>query len=96
MQSISRSSMPDWSVPAVSADDVAHHLAQITSPLHLQTAAVQALFAESTKTLQTKSLHSEIIWYLDPTSSVCPYASPRDTPVMFQLDFGGDQAVWYL
>ncbi|KAG6375133.1 hypothetical protein JVT61DRAFT_3338 [Boletus reticuloceps] len=42
----------------------------ITSPLHLQTAAVQALFASSTETMRTKTLHSEIIWNLNPTNNI--------------------------
>ncbi|KAN0097907.1 Kinase binding protein CGI-121 domain containing protein [Tylopilus felleus] len=42
----------------------------ITSPLHLQTAAVQALFADSAKTMRTKTLHSEIIWNLNPTNNI--------------------------
>ncbi|KAG9317016.1 hypothetical protein JVU11DRAFT_1198 [Chiua virens] len=43
---------------------------QITSPLHLQTAAMQALFAESGKTMRTKTVHSEIIWHLNPTNNI--------------------------
>ncbi|KAF8554973.1 CGI-121-domain-containing protein [Imleria badia] len=42
----------------------------ITSPLHLQTAAVQALFASSAKTMRTKTFHSEIIWNLNPTNNI--------------------------
>lgn len=43
---------------------------QITSTLHLQTAAVQALFAQSGESMRTKTLHSEIIWNLNPTNNV--------------------------
>ncbi|KAH0839516.1 hypothetical protein J3R83DRAFT_374 [Lanmaoa asiatica] len=42
----------------------------ITSPLHLQTAAVQALFAQSEETMRTKTLHSEIVWNLNPTNNI--------------------------
>ncbi|KAI9572472.1 kinase binding protein CGI-121-domain-containing protein [Boletus coccyginus] len=42
----------------------------ITSPLHLQTAAMQALFAQSAKTMRTKTPHSEIIWNLNPTNNI--------------------------
>lgn len=51
-------------------DGVLNGLGQITSPLHLQTAAVQALFASSAETMRTKTLHSEIIWNLNPTNNV--------------------------
>lgn len=60
---------------------------QITSSLHLQTAAVQALFAESEKTMRTRTFHSEVIWNLSPSNNVRDYVStPRNTRVMFLLD----------
>ncbi|KAH7888178.1 kinase binding protein CGI-121-domain-containing protein [Phlebopus sp. FC_14] len=42
----------------------------ITSPLHLQTAIYQALMAESQGGLRTKTIHSEIIWALNPTNNI--------------------------
>src|SRR5437879_3609846 len=43
---------------------------KITSPLHLQTAIYQALLSESQGSLRTKTIHSEIIWALNPTNNV--------------------------
>ncbi|KIJ19744.1 hypothetical protein PAXINDRAFT_125890, partial [Paxillus involutus ATCC 200175] len=42
----------------------------ITSPLHLQTAIYQALLSESQGLLRTKTIHSEIIWALNPTNNI--------------------------
>ncbi|KIM62255.1 hypothetical protein SCLCIDRAFT_840512 [Scleroderma citrinum Foug A] len=42
----------------------------ITSPLHLQTAIYQALLSESQGSLRTKTIHSEIIWALNPTNNI--------------------------
>ncbi|KAF9224445.1 CGI-121-domain-containing protein [Gyrodon lividus] len=42
----------------------------ITSPLHLQTAVYQALLSESQSLLRTKTIHSEIIWALNPTNNI--------------------------
>ncbi|KAL0949847.1 hypothetical protein HGRIS_009880 [Hohenbuehelia grisea] len=42
----------------------------ITSRLHLQTAIYQALLAEAQKTLRTKTVHSEILWVLNPTNNI--------------------------
>lgn len=53
---------------------------QITSPLHLQTAAMQALFAQSAKTMRTKTPHSEIIWNLNPTNNVRRSVPDRSIP----------------
>ncbi|TFK35038.1 kinase binding protein CGI-121-domain-containing protein [Crucibulum laeve] len=42
----------------------------ITSWLHLQTAICQAILAESQGSLRTKTIHSEILWVLNPTNSI--------------------------
>lgn len=44
---------------------------QITSKLHLETAIYQAILAgESQAGLRTKTVHSEILFYLNPTNNV--------------------------
>ncbi|KAF9236401.1 kinase binding protein CGI-121-domain-containing protein [Melanogaster broomeanus] len=42
----------------------------VTSPIHLQTAIYQALLSESQGLLRTKTIHSEIIWALNPTNNI--------------------------
>ncbi|KAF4574507.1 hypothetical protein EYR36_005849 [Pleurotus pulmonarius] len=42
----------------------------ITSRLHLQTAVYQAVMAEAQGALRTKTIHSEIIWILNPTNNI--------------------------
>jgi len=42
----------------------------ITSKLHLQTAISQAILAESQGQLRTKTVHSEILYYLNPTHNI--------------------------
>ncbi|KIJ61027.1 hypothetical protein HYDPIDRAFT_160095 [Hydnomerulius pinastri MD-312] len=42
----------------------------ITSPLHLQTAIYQALLTDSQGQLRTKTIHSEILWALNPTNNI--------------------------
>ncbi|KAJ7246402.1 kinase binding protein CGI-121-domain-containing protein, partial [Mycena rebaudengoi] len=42
----------------------------ILSLAHLQTAIYQAILAESQRSLRTKSVHSEIIWALNPTNNI--------------------------
>ncbi|KAG1729084.1 kinase binding protein CGI-121-domain-containing protein [Suillus paluster] len=42
----------------------------ISSPLHLQTAIYQALLAEAQGQLRTKTIHSEILWALNPTNNI--------------------------
>lgn len=44
--------------------------AKITSLLHLQTAIYYALLAQSQECLRTKTVHSEILWALNPTNNV--------------------------
>jgi EKC/KEOPS complex subunit CGI121/TPRKB len=60
---------------------------QITSPKHLLTAVHQAILADSTNPsgLRTKSVHSEVLFYLNPTNNVSfkPYhhlLSPTPPP----------------
>lgn len=43
---------------------------KITSRLHLQTAIYQALLSQSQGILRTKTVHSEIIWALNPSNNV--------------------------
>lgn len=42
----------------------------ISSPLHLQTAIYQALLSEAQGQLRTKTVHSEILWALNPTNNI--------------------------
>ncbi|KAF9268412.1 CGI-121-domain-containing protein [Marasmius fiardii PR-910] len=42
----------------------------ITSRLHLQTAIHQAILAESQNSLRTKTVHSEILFMLNPTNNI--------------------------
>ncbi|EIM85448.1 CGI-121-domain-containing protein [Stereum hirsutum FP-91666 SS1] len=42
----------------------------ITSRLHLQTAIYQALLSQSQGILRTKTVHSEIIWALNPSNNI--------------------------
>ncbi|KAG2344960.1 CGI-121-domain-containing protein, partial [Suillus weaverae] len=42
----------------------------ISSPLHLQTAIYQALLSEAQGQLRTKTVHSEILWTLNPTNNI--------------------------
>ncbi|KAG0698011.1 kinase binding protein CGI-121-domain-containing protein [Suillus ampliporus] len=42
----------------------------ISSPLHLQTAIYQALLSEAQGQLRTKTIHSEILWALNPTNNI--------------------------
>ena len=45
-------------------------LRQISSRLHLLTAVNQALLAESSDTLATHNIHSEVVWMLEPGTNV--------------------------
>ncbi|KAG5645762.1 hypothetical protein DXG03_005299 [Asterophora parasitica] len=42
----------------------------ITSRLHLQTAIYQAILAEAQGALRTRTVHSEVIWALNPTNNI--------------------------
>ncbi|KAJ8592154.1 CGI-121-domain-containing protein [Rhizopogon salebrosus TDB-379] len=42
----------------------------ISSLLHLQTAIYQALLSEALGQLRTKTIHSEILWALNPTNNI--------------------------
>ncbi|KAG2139749.1 kinase binding protein CGI-121-domain-containing protein [Suillus clintonianus] len=42
----------------------------ISSSLHLQTAIYQALLSETQGQLRTKTVHSEILWALNPTNNI--------------------------
>jgi EKC/KEOPS complex subunit CGI121/TPRKB len=43
---------------------------QVTSILHIQTAITQAILAAAQNTLRTKTVHSEVIWALNPSNNV--------------------------
>ena len=52
--------------------------AKITSILHLKTAVYYALLAQSQESLRTKTVHSEILWALNPSNNVnIPIVSKR-------------------
>ena len=64
---------------------------QITSRLHLLTAVNQALLAKATQTLRTKTVHSEVLWELEPGTNVShsqPASRPRSlTPAgLFKIN----------
>ncbi|GLB33373.1 putative CGI121 TPRKB family protein [Lyophyllum shimeji] len=42
----------------------------ITSRLHLQTAIYHAILAESQNSLRTRTVHSEVLWMLNPTNNI--------------------------
>jgi EKC/KEOPS complex subunit CGI121/TPRKB len=42
----------------------------ITSTLHIQTAITQAMLAAAQNTLRTKTVHSEVIWALNPSNNI--------------------------
>ncbi|KAL5488403.1 hypothetical protein ACEPAI_6521 [Sanghuangporus weigelae] len=42
----------------------------VTSRLHLQTAVYQSMLADAQNALKTKTVHSEIIWSLNPTNNI--------------------------
>ncbi|EJF55777.1 CGI-121-domain-containing protein [Dichomitus squalens LYAD-421 SS1] len=42
----------------------------ICSVLHLQTAVYQAILAQAQDSLRTKTVHSEILWALNPTNNI--------------------------
>ena len=44
--------------------------AKVTSILHLQTAVYYALLAQRQGCLRTKTVHSEILWALNPSNNV--------------------------
>ncbi|KAI6099057.1 kinase binding protein CGI-121-domain-containing protein [Pisolithus sp. B1] len=52
----------------------------ITSSLHLETVIYQALLSESQGSLRTKTIHSEIIWALNPTNNPSSYLEYRAEP----------------
>ncbi|KAI0057743.1 CGI-121-domain-containing protein [Artomyces pyxidatus] len=42
----------------------------VTSRLHLQTAVYQAILSEAQGSLRTKTVHSEILWALNPSNNI--------------------------
>lgn len=45
-------------------------MSKITSVLHLQTAIYHAILAATQDSLRTKTVHSEILWTLNPSNNV--------------------------
>lgn len=46
---------------------------QITSALHLQTAIYHAVLAATQESLRTKTVHSEVLWTLNPSHNVSAF-----------------------
>ncbi|TFK45467.1 CGI-121-domain-containing protein [Heliocybe sulcata] len=42
----------------------------ITSPLHVKTAVLQAVMAQAQGALRTKTVHSEVLWALNPSNNI--------------------------
>ena len=59
--------------------------AKITSVLHLQTAIYYALLAQSQECLRTKTVHSEILWALNPSNNVRTSIPTRFTHVLISF-----------
>lgn len=55
---------------------------KITSILHLQTAIYYALLAQSQESLRTRTVHSEILWALNPSNNVRVSISTKRTNVL--------------
>lgn len=54
---------------------------QVTSVLHIQTAIAQALLAAAQNTLRTKTVHSEVIWALNPSNNVSQLTKSSLDPI---------------
>lgn len=52
---------------------------QICSLLHLQTAVYQAVLAQVQGSIRTKTVHSEILWALNPTNNVTNLARATES-----------------
>ncbi|RDB15625.1 hypothetical protein Hypma_004011 [Hypsizygus marmoreus] len=65
----------------------------ITSRLHLQTAIYQAILAESQNALRTRTVHSEVLWALNPTHNITEalrrYGVSETTTALFVVRIGG-------
>jgi len=64
----------------------------ITSVLHLQTAVYYALLAQSQECLRTKTVHSEILWALNPSNNISEairrYGISDSTTSLFVVEIG--------
>ncbi|KAJ6584670.1 CGI-121-domain-containing protein [Mycena capillaripes] len=67
----------------------------ITSVCHLRTAIYQAILAESQGGLRTKTVHSEIIWALNPTNNISEamrrYGVSDATTALIVVRIGGPE-----
>ncbi|KAJ7828084.1 kinase binding protein CGI-121-domain-containing protein [Mycena leptocephala] len=67
----------------------------ITSMNHLRTAIYQAILAESQGCLRTKTVHSEIIWALNPTNNISEamrrYGVSDATTALIVVRIGGPE-----
>ncbi|KAJ7163256.1 kinase binding protein CGI-121-domain-containing protein [Mycena filopes] len=67
----------------------------ITSVNHLRTAIYQAVLAESQASLRTKTVHSEIIWALNPTNNISDamrrYGVSDTTTALIVVRIGGSE-----
>ncbi|KAJ6511975.1 kinase binding protein CGI-121-domain-containing protein [Mycena vitilis] len=67
----------------------------ITSVNHLRTAIYQAILAESQSSLRTKTVHSEIIWALNPTNNISEamrrYGVSDATTALIVVRIGGPE-----
>ncbi|KAH9995180.1 CGI-121-domain-containing protein [Russula compacta] len=61
----------------------------VTSVLHIQTAITQALLAAAQNTLRTKTVHSEVIWALNPSNNITEafrrYGISEDTTALLVI-----------
>ncbi|KAH9007272.1 CGI-121-domain-containing protein [Lactarius hatsudake] len=61
----------------------------VTSVLHIQTAITQALLAAAQNTLRTKTVHSEVIWALNPSNNITEalrrYGVTDDSTALFVI-----------
>ena len=68
---------------------------QICSVLHLQTAVYQAILAQVQNSIRTKTVHSEILWALNPTNNVTLHHRPPCTATHAPgSDIGGYSSIW--
>lgn len=58
---------------------------KITSVLHLQTAIYYALLAQRQECLRTKTIHSEILWALNPTNNARISTPIRRTHILISF-----------
>ncbi|EJD35969.1 CGI-121-domain-containing protein [Auricularia subglabra TFB-10046 SS5] len=70
----------------------------VASDLHLQTALLYALLADSRGPLRTKTIHSEILWALNPTNNISEairrfgVSDSSQRLIVLRVSTGGDSA----